>query len=205
MKIYRMYPTSINERYLDEIAEILRQGGIVVYPTDTLYAIGCNALNTRAVARVCEIRDINPAKRPLSIVCSDISQASEYARIDNRAFGILRRNLPGPFTFILPASPHLTRTFKGRKEVGVRIPDNEIARNIAGRLGNPILSSTATWPGADPEELFHPEELQMHYSHLVDAFVDGGNAPDNATPSAIIDLSDSSEPIVVREGLLPLQ
>ena len=148
MSYYHMYPSSINERYLEQIVELLRRGGTVVYPTDTLYAIGCDALNNRAVERVCRIRDINPAKQRLSMVCDDISQASEFARIDNNAFRIIRDNTPGPFTFILPASTSLAKQFKGRKEVGVRIPANEIARRIARELGSPLLSATATWPEA---------------------------------------------------------
>jgi len=131
MKTYRMYESSINERYVDEIVQILRDGGVVVYPTDSYYAIGCDALNNRAVERVCKIKNINPLRQRLSMVCSGISQASEYARIDNNAFRILRANLPGPFTFVLPASPRLAKAFKGRKEAGVRVPDSAIARRLA--------------------------------------------------------------------------
>ena len=114
MKNYRMYATSVNERYIDEIADALRRGQVIIYPTDTLYAIGCDALNNRAVERVCQIKGINPAKQRLSMVCADISQASEFARIDNEAYRILRSNLPGPFTFILPASTRLSKAFNGR-------------------------------------------------------------------------------------------
>lgn len=122
MKNYRMYATSVNERYIEEIADALRRGQVIIYPTDTLYAIGCDALNNRAVERVCQIKGINPAKQQLSMVCADISQASEFARIDNEAYRILRSNLPGPFTFILPASTRLSKAFKGRHEAGVRVP-----------------------------------------------------------------------------------
>ena len=114
MKTYKMYSTSINERYIDELVDTLRKGGVVVYPTDSMYAIGCDALNNRAVERVCRIKGINPAKQRLSMVCGDISQASDYARIDNNAFRLLKSNLPGPFTFILPASTKLANAFKGR-------------------------------------------------------------------------------------------
>ena len=135
MKTYKMYSTSINERYIDELVDTLRKGGVVVYPTDSMYAIGCDALNNRAVERVCRIKGINPAKQRLSMVCGDISQASDYARIDNNAFRLLKSNLPGPFTFILPASTKLAKAFKGRHEVGVRVPDNGIARCLADSLG----------------------------------------------------------------------
>ena len=176
----------------------------MVYPTDTLYAIGCDALNNRAVERVCRIRDINPAKQRLSMVCDDISQASEFARIDNNAFRIIRDNTPGPFTFILPASTSLAKQFKGRKEVGVRIPANEIARRIARELGSPLLSATATWPEAEDEQLIHPEEVMARFDGAVDAFIDAGQVPEPAAPSAVVSLIDSSQPEIIREGPLPL-
>ena len=122
MKTFKMYASSINDRYVDEIVGMLRSGAIIIYPTDSLYAVGCDALNNRAVERVCRLKGINPDKQRLAIVCSDISQASEYARIDNEAFRLMKGNLPGPFTFILPASSRLSKAFKGRREVGVRVP-----------------------------------------------------------------------------------
>ena len=131
MKTLRIYPTSINDRYLDEVVDCLRDGGVIIYPTDTLYAIGCDALNNSAIERLCKIKGVNPQKQVLSVVCDGISMASEYARIDNEAFRILRTNLPGPFTFILPAATSLPKVFKGRKEVGIRVPDNPISRAIA--------------------------------------------------------------------------
>ena len=198
MKTYRMYESSINDRYVDEIVQLVRDGGVVIYPTDSYYAIGCDALNNRAVERVCKIKDINPARQRLSMVCSGISQASEYARIDNDAFRILRANLPGPFTFVLPASPRLAKAFKGRKEAGVRVPDSAVARRLAEELGNPLLSTSAIWDDALPDELEHPDEVIMHFEHQVDAFVDAGDA--QARPTAIIDLSDSSSPEILREG-----
>jgi len=202
MKTYKMYESSVNERYLDEIAELLKKGGVVVYPTDSLYAIGCDALNNRAVERVCRLKGINPAKQRLSMVCDGISQASEFARIDNDAFRVLKANLPGPFTFILPASPHLAKAFKGRHEVGVRVPDNAIARRLAEALGNPLLSATAEWPDADEEELSRPEDVALHYENGVDAFVDGGSVA--ARPTAVVSLLDSSTPEILREGSAPL-
>lgn len=202
MKSYRMYASSINERYADEIVERLRRGEIIIYPTDSLYAVGCDALNNRAVERVCRLKGINPAKQRLSMVCSDISQASEYARVDNEAFRLMRANLPGPFTFILPASTRLSKAFKGRREVGVRVPDNDIARHIAEVLGNPLLTTSVEWDGADAEDVCHPEAIMMHYDGLADAMVDGGEG--GGIPSAVIDLTDSSSPEILREGPLPL-
>lgn len=200
MKNYRMYATSINERYVDEIVERLRRGEIIIYPTDTLYAIGCDALNNRAVERVCRLKGINPDKQRLSIICSGISQASEFVRIDNEAYRILRANLPGAFTFILPATGKLSKAFKGRREAGVRVPDNAIACALAEALGNPLLSTSVEWPGDDSDisEICHPESLQMHYEGAVDAIVDGGEG--KTVPSAVIDLTDSRNPEILREG-----
>lgn len=200
MKNYRMYATSVNERYIDEIADALRRGQVIIYPTDTLYAIGCDALNNRAVERVCQIKGINPAKQRLSMVCADISQASEFARIDNEAYRILRSNLPGPFTFILPASTRLSKAFKGRHEAGVRVPDNAIARAIAAALGNPVMSTSVGWSAADPEDLCHSESLGLHYEGSVDIMVDGGEG--SAIPSAMINITDPTSPELLREGPL---
>jgi tRNA threonylcarbamoyl adenosine modification protein (Sua5/YciO/YrdC/YwlC family) len=200
MNNYKMYTSSINERYIEEITQRLLRGEIIIYPTDSVYAIGCDALNNRAVERVCRLKDINPAKHPLSIVCSDISHASEYARIDNEAFRILKTNLPGPYTFILPASPKLSKEFKRRREVGVRVPDNDIARRIVESLGHPLMTTSIVWEDADPEELCLPEAISLHYADSVDAIIDGGHG--NATPSAIINLLDSRSPEVIREGAI---
>ena len=199
MKTLRMYPTSINSRYIDTIVETLRGGGIIIYPTDTVYAIGCDALNNQAIERICKIKGINPQKQHLSVVCSDISQASEYARIDNAAFKLLKDNLPGAFTFLLPASTRLPKVFKGRKIVGIRIPDNEIAREITRRLGNPILSTSIEWDADQPDEAVEPSAIALRYADNADLMVDGG---DGATElSTVVDLTDSRSPEIVREGL----
>lgn len=204
MKSYRMYATSINDRYIDEIVETLRRGGVVVYPTDSTYAIGCDALSNRAVERVCRMRGINPAKQRLSMVCADISQASDFASIDNKAFRLLRDNLPGPFTFILPASPRLAKAFKGRREVGVRVSGNEIARRLAFELGNPLLSASALWEDADPEALGHAEEVKMRMEPFgPDAFIDAGDVP--GVETAVVSLIDSDAPEMLREGPEPLR
>ncbi len=198
MKNYRMYASSINERYVDELVELLKKGGVVIYPTDSFYALGCDALNNRAVERVCRIKGINPARQRLSMVCADISQASEFAKIDNKAFKLLKANLPGPFTFILPASPGLAKAFKGRHEVGVRVPANDIARRIAEVLGNPLLSATADWEGAEEAELMRAEDVSLHFEDVADAFVDAGDAPGRAT--AVVCLTGGGDPEIIREG-----
>ena len=197
MKILKMYTSNINDRFMDEVIETLRDGGIVIYPTDTLYAIGCDALKNNAIERICKIKGINPQRTNLSIVCSDISQASQYARIDNRAFQLLRENLPGAFTFILPAASTLPKVFKGRKTVGIRVPDNVIACEIAARLGNPVLTTSIEWDD-DPEDGCNPQAIALKYEDIVDIVIDGGSG--ELTPSTIVDCTDSSAPEIVRDG-----
>ena len=192
-----MYTSNINDRFMDEVIETLKDGGIIIYPTDTLYAIGCNALNNNAIERICKIKGINSQRTNLSIVCSDISQASQYARIDNRAFQLLRENLPGAFTFILPTASTLPKAFKGRKAVGIRVPDNAIAREIASRLGNPILTTSIEWDD-DPEDGCNPQAIAMKYEDVVDIVIDGGYG--ELTPSTVVDCLDSSSPEITREG-----
>lgn len=197
MKILKMYTSNINDRFMDEVIDTLRDGGIVIYPTDTLYAIGCDALKNNAIERICKIKGINPQRTNLSIVCSDISQASQYARIDNRAYQLLRENLPGAFAFILPAASTLPKVFKGRKTVGIRVPDNVIACEIASRLGNPILTTSIEWD-EDPEDGCNPQAIAMKYEGVVDIVIDGGYG--ELVPSTVVDCNDSSNPEIIREG-----
>ncbi|MBQ8773218.1 MAG: threonylcarbamoyl-AMP synthase [Muribaculaceae bacterium] len=199
MNILKMYPTSINEKYMDIIVASLRDGGIIVYPTDTLYAIGCNALNNQAIEKICKLKGINPLKTNLSIICCDISQASEYARIDNRAFKLMRDNLPGAFTFVLPVASTLPKAFKGRKTVGVRIPDNLIAREIVARLGNPILTTSIEWEEEMYEDAVNPDSIAMRYDGFADFLIDGGEG--GTVPSTVVDLLDSFSPEIIRDGL----
>ncbi|MDO4320690.1 MAG: L-threonylcarbamoyladenylate synthase [Bacteroidales bacterium] len=188
--------TQLNDRNIDRAVRALADGDIIIYPTDTLYALGCDALNNRAVERLCRIKGINPDKQLLSVICSDISEASEYARIDNRAFRLLKEYLPGPYTFILPASTRLPKVFKGRKSVGVRVPDCEIARALAATLGNPVLSTSVVID--DDAEAVEPESIAMHYDDVAALIIDAG--PGGVVPSTVVDLLDSSEPAIVRQG-----
>ena len=200
MQTLRIYPSSINDRFIQQAVDTLRNGGVIIFPTDTFYAIGCNALSSPAIDRVCRIKGLNPQKNTLSIICSSISQASEYARIDNTAFNILRAYTPGAFTFILPASTTLPKAFKGRKSVGVRIPDNDIARRIAEELGNPILSTSLPTENLTYDEITLPEEISLRADNMqVDMMIDGGNGGDK--PSTVVDLTDSHSPEIIREGV----
>lgn len=198
MKILKIFDSNINERHIDSAIDCLQNGGIIIFPTDTLYALGCDALNNNAIERICRIKNINPQKTNLSIICHSISQASEYARIDNRAYQLLRENLPGAFTFILPASTSLPKVFKGRKTVGIRIPNNKIAITLSEKLGNPILTTSIKWDENNPEEGCEPEYIAMRYNDVAELIIDGGEG--ELTPSTIIDCTDSSSPEIIREG-----
>ena len=207
MKILTIYPNSVNQRHIDETVEALRRGEIIVYPTDTFYALGADALNNRAVERLCRLKGINPDKNLLSVVCSGLSQAAEYARIDNRAFRLMKENLPGAFTFILPASSSLPKVFKSRKTVGVRVPDNAIARALAESLGNPVMSASVPLGDNDDAlaEASDPRALGLRYSGTpeVTLVIDGGDG--GTEGSTIIDCLDSSAPEIIRQGAASIE
>lgn len=207
MKILTIYPNSVNQRHIDDAVEALRRGEIIVYPTDTFYALGADALNNRAVERLCRLKGINPDKNLLSVVCSGLSQAAEYARIDNRAFRLMKENLPGAFTFILPASSSLPKVFKSRKTVGVRVPDNAIARALAESLGNPVMSASVPLGDSDDAlaEASDPRALGLRYSGTpeVTLVMDGGDG--GTEGSTIIDCLDSSAPEIIRQGAASIE
>lgn len=200
MKTFRIYPSSVNSRFISEVADAMRDGNLIIYPTDTIYAIGCDATNQSAIERLCRIKNISPQKNTLSIICSDISQASEYARIDNRAYAVLRQYTPGPFTFILPASTTLPKAFKGRRQVGLRIPDNPIPRALAEELGHPILTTSIPTESLSENEITSPDEISIRYESRpeIGLLIDGGEG--NTVPSTIVDLTDSSNPEIIRQG-----
>ncbi|MDE7389006.1 MAG: threonylcarbamoyl-AMP synthase [Muribaculaceae bacterium] len=195
MEYIELNPRSINLRELGRATDLLRGGKVIIYPTDSHPALGCDALSATAIAELCRIRGINPERQTMAIVCASLSQAATYARIDNRAFAIMRANLPGPFTFILPPSPSLPKAFKGRKQVGIRIPGDPIARALAEDLGGPLVSGSIG--DADPWD----------FEHSVAAIVADTEADPSAarTSSAIVDLTDSANPVIVREGPQELQ
>ena len=204
MKSLRIFSGNINMRFIEEAVEALEAGELIIYPTDTLYAIGCDATNQRAIEHVCRIKGINPQKQHLAIMCADMSQAARFVRIDNNAFDIMRRNLPGPFTFILPPAATLPKVFKGRKEVGVRVPDDDVAQSLAQELGRPLLTTSIITDSTDSED-YHATMMEIadSYKAEVSLLIDSG--PRDCVPSAVIDLMDSSEPVIVREGPVSLQ
>ena len=199
MKVLKIYENNINERYITEAVDALRDGHIIIYPTDSVYGLAVDALNKRAVERLCRLKNLDPEKNLLSIVCSDLSQASEYVRIDNNAFGILKEYLPGPYTFVLPSSTRLPKIFKSRKTIGLRIPDNDIARAIASTLGNPMLSGSVDFEAEEPDAGTEPENLAYTYQSDVAVVIDGGRG--GATHSTIVDITDATSPEIIRQGI----
>ncbi len=195
MKVLKILENSINDKFIDLAVEALRNGDIIVYPTDTLYAIGCDALNNAAINKICKVKRINPDKTNLSIICDNISMAAEYARFDNNMFKLMKRNLPGPFTFIFPSSSSLPKVFKGRKTVGIRIPDNRITTEIVAKLGNPILSTTIEYE--DEDYAISPELIAETYANIAAIMIDGGDG--GLIPSTVVDCTGNDIEII-REG-----
>ncbi|MBD5329943.1 MAG: threonylcarbamoyl-AMP synthase [Bacteroides sp.] len=195
MKTIKIWSDSPSERQLDEIASELEAGGIMVFPTDTLYAIGCDALNVKAIDKICRIKGINPEKSNLSIICSDISMAAEYCRIENFGFRLLRDYTPGPFTFLFRASSTLPKAFKGRKVVGIRIPDCRTDLEIVKRLGHPVLTTSIEYE--DEDYAINQELIAEAYSDKADIFVEGEEG--STEPSTIVDCT-GNEPEIVRQG-----
>jgi tRNA threonylcarbamoyl adenosine modification protein (Sua5/YciO/YrdC/YwlC family) len=196
--LIKLYEKNNNPKDIEQIVQILRDGGVVIYPTDTVYAIGCHALQVRAVENICRIKNIDPKKKSLSIICYDLSNISEYAKVENSTFKLMKRNLPGAFTFILTAGSKLPKIFKNRKEVGIRVPDNPIIREICRQLEAPILTTTVPWDEKeDIEYLTTPELIDEKFGNEVDLVVDGGIG--GIEPSTIVDCTSGNAEIV-RQG-----
>jgi tRNA threonylcarbamoyl adenosine modification protein (Sua5/YciO/YrdC/YwlC family) len=196
--LIKIYPDNPNLRQIELVVDILRKGGIVVYPTDTVYGLGCDIMNSKAVEKIIKIKGIKPKDAHFSFICSDLSHISDFAKVDNTTFRLLKRNLPGPFTFILPGYNKVPDYFiSKRKTVGIRIPDNPIPIEIVRVLGNPIMTTSIKDNDEFLEYTTDPELIYENYSEIVDAVVDGGFG-DNV-PSTVVDCTES-EPIVLREG-----
>ncbi len=197
-QIIKIYEENPNPKEIEKVVAVLKKGGLVIYPTDTVYGLGCDITNNKALERIARIKGIKLEKANFSFVCNDLSHLSDYVRqIDTSTFKILKRALPGPYTFILPGNNKLPKVFKKKKTVGIRIPDNAIARAIVEKLGNPIVSTSIR----DEDELLEyttdPELIYEKWSHLVDIVVDSGFGDNNA--STVIDLT-GDEPEVLRVG-----
>ena len=194
----KLYEKNNSQRDLDRIVQTLEDGGIIIYPTDTMYAIGCHALKERAIERICKLKGIDPRKNSLSIICYDLSNISEYAKVDNRTFKLMKRNLPGPFTFILNSGSRLPKIFKNRKEVGIRIPDHAVIREICQLLDAPILTTTLPLSeGEDIEYITNPELIEEKFENEVDLIIDGGIG--GMEPSTIVNCTEGENEIV-RQG-----
>lgn len=195
IKIYEDKPS---EAAISRVVKVLQEGGLVIYPTDTVYGLGCDITNSRALERIAKIKGVKLDKANFSFICHDLSNLSDYVKqIDTATFKLLKKSLPGPYTFILPGNNNLPKEFKKKTTVGIRIPDNSIALEIVRQLGNPIVSTSIRDEDDVIEYTTDPELIFEKWQNLVDVVVDGGYG-DNIG-STIIDLS-GYEPVVVREG-----
>jgi tRNA threonylcarbamoyl adenosine modification protein (Sua5/YciO/YrdC/YwlC family) len=203
-EILTIYSENIDPRAMDKIITCLQDGGVIIYPTDTVYAMGCDFKNAKAIEKLCKIKGINPKKANFAFICEDLSHISEYARVSNPVFRLIKKALPGPFTFIFEATndvPKLLQTSK--KEVGIRVPEHEIPIEIVSKLGNPILTTSIK----DDEDIFneYPNEIEWifgRYENEVDIIIDGGWC--GITPSTVVTtIGDNIE--VVRQGLGDLE
>ncbi len=192
-----IHPTNPQPRQLAIIKDCLESGGIIAYPTDTIYGLGCDIFHLEAVEKICAIKKVSPEKAQLSFICSDLSHLSNYAKsINNSLFRILKSTLPGPFTFVLAASKEVPKILQNKKKtIGLRIPDNKIALAIIETLGHPILS--ASFPGENIEDYTDPEIIQEHWGKQVDIVVDGGIG--GIIPSTVVDCT-TDEYIILRQG-----
>lgn len=197
-ELIKLYEENPNPKLVEKVVNVLRKGGLVIYPTDTVYGLGCDITNSRALQRIARIKGVKLEKANWSFICADLSNLSDYVRqIDNTTFKILKRTLPGPYTFILPGNNNLPKDFKKRKTVGIRVPDNAIANALVSGLGHPIVSTSIRDEDDVLEYTTDPELIFEKWQNLVDIVIDGGYG-DNVA-STVIDLS-GDEPEVIREG-----
>ena len=195
----KLYNENPNERDVRKVVEVLQQGGVIIYPTDTVYGLGCDITNTKAVEKVARIKGIDIEKSNFSFICSDLSHLSYYARpISNQVFKIIKKNIPGPFTFVLEGSSNVPKYFKGKKKtVGIRVPDNNIIRSIVRELGNPIVSTSIHDEDEIIEYTTDPELIYEKFRDIADLVIDGGYG--ELIPSTIVDFT-GEEPLITRKG-----
>ena len=196
--LLHIHPDNPQPRLIKQLAECLRDGGIIIYPTDTIYGIGCDILQPKAVEKICRIKGVDPAKAQLSFICKDLSHLSDYTKsIDTPLYRMLKNHLPGPYTFILPASKQVPKILQSKKStIGLRVPDNNICRELGDALGNPILS--ASLPGDAVEDYTDPEIIFENFKDRVDFVIDGGAG--GMVPSTVVDCT-TDEWAVIRQGL----
>ena len=193
----KLYNENPNPKEIAKVVKVLQSGGLIIYPTDTIYGLGCDITKTKSLEKIAQIKGVQLEKANLSFICNDLSHLSDYVKqIDSATFKILKRALPGPYTFILPGSNNLPKVFKKKKTVGIRIPDNNIIRTLVAELGNPIVSTSIRDEDDVLEYTTDPELIFEKWQGLVDIVIDGGYG-DNE-PSTVIDLTE--EPAIIREG-----
>jgi tRNA threonylcarbamoyl adenosine modification protein (Sua5/YciO/YrdC/YwlC family) len=194
----QIHPESPEPRKIKQVADALRDGGIIIYPTDTVYGIGCDITNHKAVERVCRLRRLDPDKAMLAMICIDMSQVSQFtAQLDNQVFRLLKQYLPGPYTFILKANNDVPKMFKNRKKtVGIRIPDNAIVQAIVAELGRPILTTSLKSDDEILEYFTDPIDIYNDFENLVDIVIDGGNCGN--VPSTLVDCSKDGVELIRR-------
>lgn len=195
--LIKIYPENPNSKHIRQIVDVLDKGGIIIYPTDTVYSIGCDINNHKAFERLALLKGKKPAKAQFSIICKDLSHLSTYAKpLNNSIYKMMKRALPGPFTFILNSSNAVPRIFKAKKKtIGIRVPDNDIAREIIKELGRPLIVSSVK--DDEIEYTTNPELIQEKYGHLVDYVIDGGIG--NIEASTVVDCTGDT-PEIIREG-----
>jgi tRNA threonylcarbamoyl adenosine modification protein (Sua5/YciO/YrdC/YwlC family) len=196
--LLQIHPENPQARLIKQVVESLQKGGIIIYPTDTVYGLGCDILQHKAVERICRIKQVDPKKAQLSFVCSDLSHLSDFTKpFSNSTYRLLKEYLPGPYTFILQASKMVPKILQSKKDtIGLRIPDNNIAMAIIKELGRPILS--ASLPGEMVEDYTDPEVMYENFMNEVEYVIDGGIG--GMVPSTVVDCT-GDEPVLIREGL----
>jgi len=195
----KIHPETPSPRQIEKVVEVLKQGGVIIYPTDSVYGIGCDINNQKAVERVAQIKGIKPQDANFSFICHDLSDLSQYTvQVDNRAFKLMKKNLPGPFTFILKANNKVPKLFKSHKKtVGIRVPDHNIAREIVKELGNPIMTTSVHDDKNTQEYATDPDLIWEKFKERVDLFIDAGHG--SHEPSTVVDcVEDEFE--IVRQG-----
>jgi tRNA threonylcarbamoyl adenosine modification protein (Sua5/YciO/YrdC/YwlC family) len=198
-KLISIHPDNPQESRIKEVVEVMRKGGVVIYPTDTVYGMGCDMFNSKALERVYQLKGIKPGKSNFSIICSNLSNIAEYAKLSNPAFKLMKRALPGPFTFVLPATHKIPKLLEVKKKtIGIRVPDHAIPRALVDALGNPIITTSLQEQDEGIEYSTDPELIFERMQKLVDLVIDGGIG--QHIPSTIVDYTDE-EPQIIREGL----
>jgi tRNA threonylcarbamoyl adenosine modification protein (Sua5/YciO/YrdC/YwlC family) len=198
--LLQIHPENPQERYLQTVVETLQNGGVIIYPTDTMYALGCDITKKKAVEKICRIKGIDPKKSHLTCVCEDLAILGQYTnRVDTNTFKMMKRAFPGPYVFILEASKNIPRHFRHKDTVGIRIAGNPISQRLVELLGNPIASISLPYDDEIPENNINPELIHERFSHEVDLVIDGGIG--NMQPSTVIDASEGDNAVtLIREG-----